>query len=210
MTYLTTPSGEKVRAAMAAGLLGWMQTPAQGNKLPRGQVWGADNGCFGRGYPGDDGYLRFLDEYGDRAKDCLFATAPDVVGDAAKTLPRSLPFLPEIRKRGYPAALVGQNGLEGLVVPWDDFDVLFLGGDTEWKLGSHARALTAEARRRGKWVHMGRVNSYKRLKYAHDIGCQSADGTYVAFGPDINLPKCLAWVRRVNNSGQQLTWETAA
>jgi hypothetical protein len=56
---------------------------------------------------------------------------------------------------------------------------------------------------------MGRVNSYKRLKYAHDIGCQSADGTYVAFGPDVNLPKCLEWVRRVNAGGQQLSWEAA-
>jgi hypothetical protein len=87
--------------------------------------------------------------------------------------------------------------------------VLFLGGDTVWKLGEHARALTTEARQRGKWVHMGRVNSYKRLKYAHDIGCQSADGTYVAFGPDINLPKCLEWVRRVNTEGHQMTLEAA-
>ncbi|MFJ5103220.1 hypothetical protein [Streptomyces sp. NPDC088554] len=198
MLYLTTPSGAKVRAAMAAGLLGWMQTPAQGNILPPGQAWGADNGCFGRGYPGDEGYLSFLSAHGDRARDCLFATAPDVVGDAAKTMTRSLPFLPEIRRRGYPAALVAQNGLEALTVPWDDFDVLFIGGDTEWKLGEHARALTSEACRRGKWVHMGRVNSLKRLRYAQSIGCRSADGTYVAFGPDVNLPKCLEWVRRVN------------
>lgn len=194
---------------MAAGLLGWMNTPAQGNVLPRGQQWGADNGCFGRGYPGDAGYLRFLDEHSDRAKDCLFATAPDVVGDAGATLARSAPFMPAIRRRGYPAALVGQNGLEDLAVPWDAFDVLFLGGDTEWKLGEHARGLALEARKRSKWVHMGRVNSLKRLRYANSIGCQSADGTYVAFGPDVNLPKCLAWVRKVNTEGTQLTVEAA-
>ncbi|MFB8071085.1 hypothetical protein [Streptomyces californicus] len=153
--------------------------------------------------------MRFLEEHGDRAKDCLFATAPDVVGDARATMLRSAPFLPEIRRRGYPVALVGQNGLEDLAVPWDTFDVLFLGGDTEWKLGDHARALTAEARRRSKWVHMGRVNSLKRLRYAASIGCQSADGTYVAFGPDVNLPKCLEWVRKVNAEGSQLVVEAA-
>jgi len=30
------------------------------------------------------------------------------------------------------------------------------------------------------------------------IGCDSADGTYVAFGPDVNLPDVLAWLRAVN------------
>lgn len=43
------------------------------------------------------------------------------------------------------------------------FDVLFLGGSTAWKLGSAARRLTTEAKARGKQVHMGRVNSLKRL-----------------------------------------------
>jgi hypothetical protein len=38
-----------------------------------------------------------------------------------------------------------------------------------------------EARRRGVWTHMGRVNSERRLRYAALIGCQSADGTYLAF-----------------------------
>jgi hypothetical protein len=42
-------------------------------------------------------------------------------------------------------------------VPWDAFDVLFLGGTTDWKLGPAAADLTAEARRRGLVVHMGRV-----------------------------------------------------
>ena len=85
-------------------------------------------------------------------------------GDAAATLTRSAPFLPAIRALGYPAALVAQDGLEDLDVPWDDFDVLFIGGSTEWKLGPHARALAAEAKARGKGVHMGRVNSQRRRR----------------------------------------------
>ena len=55
------------------------------------------------------------------------------------------------------------------------------------------KAKTAEAKRRGKQVHMGRVNSARRYRYAEAIGCDSADGTYIAFGPDVNLPKVLAW-----------------
>ena len=73
--------------------------------------------------------------------------------------------------------------------------MLFIGGTTEWKLGRHARALVREAKQRGKHVHMGRVNSAKRYRYAEAIGCDSADGTFLTFGPDANLPRLLAWQR---------------
>jgi hypothetical protein len=104
-------------------------------------------------------------------------------------------MLPRIRALGLPVALAAQNGMEHLDVPWDAFDVLFVGGDTAWKLGPHARQLVADARRRGKGTHMGRVNSNRRVQYAATIGCDSADGTYLAFGPDQNLPRLLWWLR---------------
>ncbi len=78
--------------------------------------------------------------------------------------------------------------------PWDDFDALFVGGSTEWKLSGSARELVREARARGKSTHMGRVNSLRRLRYAESIGCDSADGTYLIFGPDVNLPRLLGWL----------------
>ena len=81
------------------------------------------------------------------------------------------------------------------------------GGSTDWKLGPTARALTAEAKRRGKRVHMGRVNSLKRLRYADAIGCDSADGTYLTYAPDANLPRLLAWLRTVND--QTPLWSAA-
>lgn len=76
---------------------------------------------------------------------------------------------------------------------WDELDALFIGGTTAWKLGRHARTLVREAKLRGKHVHMGRVNSGARWRYAEHIGCDSVDGTYLVFGPDENLPKLLAW-----------------
>lgn len=196
MLYLANPCSPAVVAAMRDGHLGYIDTPAQGNRRPADVVWAADNGCFGKGYPGDDAWLAWL--AGMDPAGCLFATAPDVVGDAAATLTRSAPFLPQIRALGYPAALVAQDGLEDLEIPWDDFDVLFLGGTTEWKLGAHARALAGEAKARGKRVHMGRVNSERRFRYAVAIGCDSADGTFLTYGPDRRLPDLLAWVRTLN------------
>lgn len=181
---------------MANAQLDCIVTPKQGNRIPEGVTICADNGCFGKGYPGDDAWWAWLQTLPtDRMR---FAVAPDVVADAAATLARSLPWLARIRSLGMPAAFVAQDGLEDLTVPWEEFDVLFIGGSTDWKLGKHARELVSQAKAHGKWVHMGRVNSYQRLRYADAIGCDSADGTYIAFGPDVNMPKVLGWLQDVD------------
>jgi hypothetical protein len=191
--YFGNPCAPDVVAAMIDGRLGYIDTPAQGNRRPDGVVWCADNGAFSDRFD-EAKWWKFLNDNAFAAADCLFAVAPDVVGDATETMIRSLPWLPKIRALGYPAAFVAQDGLEALTVPWDEFDVLFIGGSTEWKLGRHARALVAEAKWRGKHVHMGRVNSRSRYRYAEHIGCDSVDGTYLTFGPDVLLPNVLSWL----------------
>lgn len=220
MLYLANPSTERVRDAMRAGLLGFIDTPAQGNVPIPGVPVAFDNGCFGKGWPGESAWFGWLQRNAYRAPDALFGVAPDVVGDAAATLDRSTPWLSRIRALGYPAAFVAQNGAERAGIPWDDIDVLFLGGsaeclscqwvrpvedrDTEfcpgcyrqlreWKLGTVARTLAAEAHARGKRLHMGRVNSGRRFRYAKSIGCQTADGTTLAMYPDATLPDVLSW-----------------
>lgn len=200
--YLANPCGPAVKDAMLAGDLGFIDTPAQGNIRPAGVPWCADNGCYGKGYPGDVKWLAWLEANAHAAADCLFATAPDVVGDAAATLARSAPWLGPIRDLGYPAALVAQDGLEDLDVPWDTFDVLFIGGSTDWKLGPAVRELVREAKARGKWVHCGRVNSRKRLRLMAAIGCDSVDGTFLTFGPDRNLPQLRSWMQDLDDNPQ--------
>jgi hypothetical protein len=159
-----------------------MITPRMGQRPFPGQAWAADNGRYAspEDYT-DESYLAWLAKM--PAESCLFATAPDVVGDAAATIEMSTPMLSRIRAAGYRVAFVAQDGLELLTPPWSDFDVLFIGGSTEWKLGAHAARLVNEAKLRGKWVHMGRVNSLRRMKYAESIGCDSADGTFLRFRP---------------------------
>lgn len=200
MRYYATASGPKVHDAMRRGLLGQIVTPAAGNRVLEGVDWVADNAVFAGTYPGDEKYLSWLSSRPHRER-CQFAVAPDVVDNAAATLARSLPMLPRIRALGLPVAYVGQDGATADSLPWDQFDVLFIGGSTEWKLGAEARALIVEAKRRGKGTHMGRVNSFRRLRRATDSGCDSADGTYLAGWPDKNLPKLLGWVERVNRPG---------
>lgn len=222
--YFANPSTSSVRHEMSRGTIACIVTPAQGNRLPGGALWCVDNGCGpgqdgrpGAGYPGDERYLGMLQdlataEYADPTdpdtSGCYFAVAPDVVGDAKATLRRSERMLDWIRYAGFPAALVAQNGLENLAVPWDDFDALFIGGDTTWKLGPAARALVGEAKARRKHVHMGRVNSLRRLRYAAAIACDSADGTFLTHAPDRYLPVVLGWQRDVN--GQAALFDISA
>ncbi len=196
MIYL---SGAVQSACLASPDLGLMLTPWIGNRPDmRRTIWAADNGCFTQPERFDGGqYLAWLDSKAEFRDRCLFATAPDVVGDAKETLVRSQPFFKEIRSRGYRAALVAQDGLESLPVPWDDFDAFFTGGTTEWKLSEAAYGLACEANERGKWTHQGRVNSWRRLKAAAVAGYDSADGTYIAFGPDRNLPRVVGWLASI-------------
>jgi hypothetical protein len=200
--YVGTPSGPDVRAAMSAGLLACMTTPAQGNRIPDGALYACDNGKFGKGWPGADRWFEWLcttvDRYGPER--CLWAVAPDVPFDAAGTLAESLPWLARIRELGIPAAFAAQDGCDELGVPWDAFDVLFLAGSTEWKTGPVAEQLAREAKARGKTVHMGRVNSLARLRTAEWFGCDSADGTYLAFGPTKNLARLTDWLDELHHT----------
>ncbi len=176
-------------------MLGFMFTPQMGNLIPAGVPWGADNGRFNapEKYT-DEGYLGWLNER-DPAL-CLFAVAPDVLADHAATINLSRPLFPRIRAAGYQAAFVAQDGWSEADTPWDEFDVLFIGGTTAFKLGRGGDAILA-ARKCGKPVHMGRVNSFSRLRLAAAAGCASADGTFLKFAPDINEPRMLRWLDRL-------------
>jgi hypothetical protein len=211
MLYLANPSTALIRAQITSGMLGALLSPRQGNRLLPAGLFGVDNGCGpkqdgqpGTSYPGDVKYLGWLARLADAegaercdpdTSRCLFAVAPDVLCDAEGTLARSQYMLPMIREVGFPAALVAQDGLERLRVPWDDFDVLFIGGSTAWKLGAASRALITQAHDHGKWVHLGRVNSQRRTQWALYTACDSADGTTLTRGPDVNLPRVLGWQR---------------
>lgn len=195
MLYLTGADNAPVREAALTYPIGVLCRP--GNAVHRNvgayQAWAADNGCFspsGKAFDPDRWWtwLSSLDPTG-----ALFAVAPDVVGDAAATLERSLPWLARIRELGFPAAFVAQDGIGDTVIPWSMFDVLFIGGSTEFKLSNRARRLTIKAHNRRKLVHMGRVNSKRRFDIARSWGVDSVDGTFLAFGPDINLPRLLSW-----------------
>ena len=183
------------------GLVGYLRQPTGGagptSKAPKGTPWAADTGIYGS-TPFDLGtYLIFLERLQSQQYCCLFATAPDVVADWEATLERSMPVVPTIRAMGYRAALVLQDGATPETVPWQEIDAVFTGGSTAWKLSENAYRLIAEAKRRGLWTHMGRVNSLRRLRAAATAGYDSADGTHMAFRPTKYAMEVISWCVRL-------------
>lgn len=175
-----------------------MNTPAISYQIPRDRVWAADTGCFAKPDSYRDAtYLRWLLDRRPNADRCLFATAPDRWGDGKATLKWAAPVLPLIRAVGFRAALVVQPGVTERDIPWDELDAIFVGGVDEWQNGIEVQRIVDAARQRGKWTHRGRVNSFRRLRQSQLRGYDSADGTYVAFGPDVKLPNLRRWMRAI-------------
>lgn len=150
--------------------VGALLEPAGGNDIPpAGQVWAADNSCFG----GLDApkWLTMLAKLTASARKPLWVTCPDVVGDAGATWERYSVWAPVLRSLGLPVALVLQDGLERLKwsarLPsvWDEIAAVFVGGSTAFKLSECAQDLCRQAKDRGKLVHVGRVNTERRIRY---------------------------------------------
>jgi hypothetical protein len=176
--------------------LGVMLQPGMGNAIPFAWLpWAADNGCYAQGERFDAGeWLAWLGSLRPHRGTCLFATAPDVVGDWSPSWARSQLYLPTIQQLGFRPALVAQDGMPLRALDLGGFDVLFIGGTDEFKLSEDAYELAAKAHRQGRWVHMGRVNSLRRLTACRVSLIDSADGTFVKFGPDRNLPQVYDWL----------------
>jgi hypothetical protein len=149
-----------------------------------GWPWAADNDAFSKW---DEGRYRDMLVRLRGRKGCLFVTAPDVVGNAIHTLRKFEQWWDTLDDLDQPIAYVGQDGHD-FEPYWDYFDAFFVGGTTEWKLGDEAAGLIRQAKERGKWVHMGRVNSYERSRYAQWLGCDSIDGTQFSWFRDAKLP----------------------
>lgn len=163
--------------------------------IKEGRSWAYDNDCFNGGFEPWK-WSTTLHKLLPYRRSCLFVVAPDVVGDAMKTKSLWYNWLPTLKALKLPLAFVAQNGQAALDLP-EDATWLFIGGDDSFKLGDEGRECVRQAKERGMKVHMGRVNSLKRLRYAKALGCDTIDGTYVCFGKDKNTPKLSNMMRTV-------------
>lgn len=145
------------------------------------QVWGLDNSVY-TGKFEVNSWLRRVESLQQWREKCLFVTIPDVVGDSLATLAQFREYRAMVQ--GWPVAFVSQDGIREHAgrIPWDDFDCLFIGGSNEHKLGKEGGWILAEAKRRGKWVHVGRINSVYRIEEIFWMA-DSWDGTTLSRSP---------------------------
>lgn len=165
---------------------GVIRTPAYYAMHVYNRKWILDNGLF-TGKTSISDLFGYMDGMIDYRDTCEFVVCPDVVGNCLHTMDWYRQFAWRIKARGWKVAFAAQDGQESHPMP--EFDALFIGGSTDWKLSTAADYCIREAQRRGKWVHVGRVNSQKRIRHFQLIGVDSVDGTCPAFGPDKNIPK---------------------
>jgi len=178
--------------------LGHLVTPQNGNSLgsmlTSGLPWACDNAAFSN--PDDTKFWNLaIDTWEwEQFNPPVWVAVPDVVGCHSQTLDYFDSWVQtweyELGQVRFPLAFVLQNGATIATVPWDQIAAVFVGGDDAFKLRG-CRDLVAEAKQRGKLVHVGRVNSLKRLEYAIELGADSVDGSGFSMFPDAKIPRAL-------------------
>ena len=146
-----------------------------------GFQYGLDNGawsCYQRDVPFDaEAFLLAVRKLGQGAD---FIVVPDMVGAGLTSLRMSLLWLPFLQGVGRRRLLAVQDGMtrkdiEPLV---SDTVGIFVGGTTEWKLATLGEWGAVKAAT-GCYLHVGRVNSRKRILLCGEAGADSFDGTSV-------------------------------
>lgn len=164
----------------------------------RPEDWGfplaIDNGawgCFQRGAEwSPDAWTPLVDRLGAAA---LFAIAPDIVCGGMASLARSTAWLPWLLDRTAIALIAVQNGMtDADLYPLVNERVgVFVGGDTEWKEAS-LPMWGALAAKTGCYLHVGRVNSARRIRLCAMAGAHSFDGTSASKFSVTTLPLTMA------------------
>jgi hypothetical protein len=163
-------------------------------RMNAGVPWCLDNGAFVGKF--DETYwLAKIEALKEYLPTCLFVVIPDVIGNSKETLEQFSHYRNMVKD--FPVALVSQDGIKEYAgkIQWDDFDCLFIGGSDEHKLGKEGGWILNEAKKRNKWIHIGRVNSgFRMLKFWQ---ADSWDGSQLRFQPDNYTPPIHAAVLQV-------------
>jgi hypothetical protein len=194
----TTRTMRRLAGTPKADYLGVLLTPDNGNNvdsiLALGLPWACDNAAFSCFSP--PRFLRMLSRIRTSKTGLLWVCCPDAVGDAKRTNHLWNCWQSRIRETyRLPAAFVLQDGQETLGNP-PEAEAYFIGGTDDWKLSQASADLARWVKARGKPLHMGRVNSKRRMFAALDMGCDSFDGTSTSRWGDVWIPKRLNEMRQ--------------
>jgi hypothetical protein len=180
MAYAATVGRGRNRDALVSAGWGFMCQPDWVQS--HGQPYALDNGAYAAFLRGErlneSAFYRAVDRFGEHAD---FVVLPDIVCGGPASLELSLSALEKLADLPAGKLIAVQNGFT-----WDDVkafvsaDVgIFVGGDTDWKINtlSYWGEHCAQA---GVYMHVGRVNSVKRLRICAAAGAHSFDGSGVS------------------------------
>jgi hypothetical protein len=154
---------------------GQLRTPLT-NYANAGVPWAADNGFFSN--PDVGSWLRWVGTFeSEQANRPMWVALPDIVGDAQRTLELFEHFM--LRTNELPRALVLQDGVSRTRIPWDAIRAVFIGGSDDFKVSREAFAAARTAKVLGKIVHVGRVNTAKRMRNWFGLA-DSIDGSGIS------------------------------
>lgn len=190
------------------------QVGGQQLALEAGCKWIFENGRF-TGKFQEGRWIKHLESLQPFVGTCIAIIIPDRPFNAQGTLEEFWRYHHIPKMYGYKVALVTQNGMAIQAIPWNEIDVLFIGGDDKHKRGLEAQTLALHAKELGKWVHVGRCNSGgKYLKNGkvqgallkHWTWADSADGTTLIKHPKQQLASIKSGVTLINegNASHQL------
>jgi hypothetical protein len=161
---------------------GWrLLVSAKGVHRTEGFGYAIDNGAWTAHQRGEqfdaDAFVAVLDKLGAGAD---WIVVPDIVAGGLASLRFSQSWLQRVRSYGQPVLIAVQDGIDGYDVGsmLDERTGIFVGGTTAWKLRSLAK-WGQVAQDRNCHLHVGRVNSMKRIAFCAGVGAHSFDGTSV-------------------------------
>lgn len=177
MGYAAHTGTRRNLAALSGAGWGLLLSPGK-PRDPR-FIHALDNGAWGafqRSEPFDvAAFEKHVGAHGDGAE---FVVVPDIVAGGLDSLRVSLDWLPRLAGVAKRRLIAVQDGMSSAdVAPHlSPTAGVFVGGSTEWKLAT-MRAWGQLARKHGAYLHVGRVNTIRRIRLCQDAGADSFDGT---------------------------------
>lgn len=160
-------------------MFSYRKTGGQDAALKAGCKWMLDNGAFTGNFHFRE-WVYQLAVMRPYRHNCLGIVTPDEPYNAKDTLRKFYQYRSVPDALGYRIAFATQDGMTPEMIPWQLFNVLFVGGSDRHKRGVEAQVIARAAIKMGKWIHVGRVSSGMAIN-KHWPWANSYDGTTFCF-----------------------------
>jgi len=179
-----------LQALQCAGWRLLLSATGHHSRAPEGFRYALDNGAWtAYQQQAPFNFVKFVKALAAYGANADWVVAPDIVEGGAASLELSLSWLRYVQSETTRVLIAVQDGVvHNDIAAYLKQDVgIFIGGSTPWKLATLGYWGDL-GRRCNCWVHVGRVNSMRRIRLCAVAGAHSFDGTSVTKFPS-TLPR---------------------